>query len=135
MGYMQYYNVYLSLISFLWSTIMPFSITTKQITSGTSNTYSVGFRNLIEDHIQYLQTSPYTRSIALKGMDEYRFTGDFYALLQVNNIDQDMWWVVMRINNLHSPIDYAGDLKSILVPDRDRVLAILQKYMNTETVY
>ena len=51
--------------------------------------------------------------------------------VQKNNINQDMFWIVMRINNLYSPIDYNGELGSILIPSANSITILLTRYINS----
>jgi hypothetical protein len=90
------------------------------------------FRNLLENHLDVLRNDNSTSYVAITGQQNYKYVGDFYQLIYSQfNVPQDLWWLTMRMNYLHSPMDYNGDLVSILVPNMSRVKALLTKFTNT----
>jgi len=113
---------------------MALSISTLQIPIGEVNMYSKGFRNLIENHIALLQVDPSTTQISLNPHDEDKYIGDFYELLQHLEVTQDMFWITMRVNGLHSPLDYQGDLSQILVPSLTTIQNLLTRYINKVSI-
>lgn len=114
---------------------MTLSISGLQINTGQYNVYSVGFRNLIENHLIYLQNNVSTINYALDPQDEYVCIGDFYKLLNLLNINQDLFYIVLRMNNLHSPIDYSGNLGILLIPSRNLIFnSLLNRYLNSVTL-
>lgn len=110
---------------------MALTISALQIPMGESNVNSVGFRNLLENHIGLLQKDISTQQITLNPHDEHKWTGDLYGLLIQLSISQDLWWLTLRLNDLHSPIDYQGNLKVLLVPSINTVQVLLTRYLNT----
>ena len=115
--------------------IKALSVSTLQISAGNTQFYSVGFRNLIENHIGYLQSLLTTKTVNLNPKKEQIFQGDFYSMLfSTENISQDLFWVTMRLNNLMSPIDYNKVLGSILIPKRSDIESLLNKYLNSITM-
>jgi len=110
------------------------SVSTLQIPVGEPNFFSKGFRQLIEDHIFALRSDTTTQIVTLKAQDENKYIGDFYGLLLTYNITQDMFWITMRVNNLHSPTDYSGDLKYILKPSRSIIVGLLTTFYNSITI-
>lgn len=113
---------------------MALTISGLQIPIGNVNYYSTGFRNLIENHVIYLQTNPTTRIVQLLPYDEYKYQGDIYALFYKLGVSQDQWWVTLRVNGLHSPLDYAGNLGTILLPAKSTTDALLTAYLNSSTI-
>ena len=105
-----------------------------QIDTGDTNYYSPGFRQVIEDHLSWLQKSSSTNQITLSPQAEYKYIGDFYSLLQNIDVNQDMYWITMRLNGLHSPLDYTGDLITILIPARYEVQKLLARFLTTTIV-
>ena len=106
------------------------SVSSLQISPGNSNHYSDSFRNLIENHLHALRNDKSTLLTSLTVHDEDVFIGDFYGLLQKININQDMFWIIMRINNLHSPLDYTGTFGSILIPSANTITILLTRHIN-----
>jgi len=110
---------------------MTFPVSFLQESAGNTNIYSKGFRNLIENHLNYLKTSSYTRPLVLDSHIEYKYKGDFNGLLQANGITQDYRWITMRMNGLSSPLDYNGALGVILIPGKTDINSLLSKFLNT----
>ena len=108
-------------------------INTLQIDSGDSNYYSTGFRQIIEDHLPHLKKSKFTKTVTLNPQSEYKYIGDFYSLLQSLSVQQDLFWITMRVNDLHSPLDYNGDLIEVLLPERYELDSMLTRFL-TETI-
>lgn len=110
---------------------MSFSVTNLQLNAGEVNYYSQTFRNTIENHLDFFRNDVSTTTLVLDVHDEYKYRGDFYGLLLKNKIHQDMFWITMRVNALHSPIDYDGELKLILVPSTYKINALLSRSINS----
>lgn len=113
---------------------MALSISRLQVSPGEYNIYSTGFYALIEDHLTYLQNLSSTIGYPLDPHDEFKYTGDFYQLLCNLKIPQDQWRIILRVNNLYSPVDYAGDLGTLQIPNRTNILNLLQRYLNSTTL-
>lgn len=105
-----------------------------QVPTGNTDYYSQAFRNLIEDHKNYLLNHSLTKQIPLTPNAEDIYTGDFYQLLQSLRIEQDLWWIIMRLNGLHSPLDYTGNLGNIYVPDASVINSLNTRFMNNITL-
>ena len=97
------------------------------------NYFSAGFRNIVENHLQILRNTAKTESIAVAGKDEVKHRGDFYGLMHEMNIDRNFHWIALRLNDLHSPMDYDGKLLSVLLPDENRVEFMLARWMNSQS--
>jgi hypothetical protein len=111
------------------------SVSSSQVDAGNTNMYSVGFRNLIENHLNVLRFLTNTRSVAIETKKEQIYTGDFYGLLHdILNVPQDLWWICMRMNNLESPLDYSGSLNVIVIPARQDIENLLNRFLNSTTM-
>jgi hypothetical protein len=113
---------------------MSLSISKLQLTIDEIGVLSPGFRNLIENHRLLLKKDTNTFFIELSPHDEYKYTGDFYQLLSKLKINQSLFWITMRINDMHSPIDYNGDKKIILVPAMATINYLLTRFLNETTI-
>jgi hypothetical protein len=97
--------------------------------------YSVGFRNLIENHLNLLRILPSTKRLPIDPKKEHSYYGDFYNLLYNEfGIAQDILWVVMRVNHLNSPLDYTGALGYVTIPSRSEIEQLLRRYLNSTTI-
>lgn len=99
-----------------------------------ANYYSEGFRNLIENHLPYLRSHVTTKLINLDTHVEYKNQGDFYGLLTDLKINPDLHWITLRLNYLHSPIDYTPYLTHLLEPTTTTLNELVMRYMNTITI-
>ena len=80
------------------------------------------FKVLLEDHLEILKSDAnLSRMADIAPIDADRFEYDFYGVLRLLNIQPKYYWVVMRVNNLHSPTDYRRNMLSIRIPDFDSV--------------
>jgi ABC-type phosphate transport system auxiliary subunit len=112
-----------------------FTVSKAQLDAGNTNMYSVGFRNLIENHLPQIRTYPNTKVLSLDPKKEQIFTGNFYGLLyNIDFVQQDMFWITMRTNGLLSPLDYSGNLNYVLIPSRGDIELLLQRYKNATTM-
>lgn len=89
------------------------------------------FRNIIEDHLQVLKHKGTKIPIPVSAYQESKYRGDFYGLLQNLQIPVELHWIVLRINGLHSPMDYQGTMIEIIGPDHNYIKLLLQRYMNS----
>jgi len=110
------------------------SLSKLKIPHNDPNYYTDGFRNLIENHLLYLRNHVTTRLIKVDSWLEYKYKGDFYGLLLDLKINQDLHWITMRVNHLHSPIEYTPYISQLLEPTTVTVNELLSRYMNTITI-
>lgn len=113
---------------------MAMAISELQIDYGDPYLYSIGFRNLIENHIGVIKAHQTTTYRPLTGHIEIVWRGDFYGLLQAIGVPQDLFWITLRVNDLHSSIDYSGDKQVILIPSLEYIKNLLQTYLNSTTL-
>jgi hypothetical protein len=115
-------------------TLYTLSVSSQQLDPGNTNLSSVGFRNLIENHIPYILGLVTTGPVSLDPKKESIFTGDFYNLLRfTQNIMPDMYFITMRLNGLYSPTDYSGNLGQIYLANRSDIISLLNRYLNSTT--
>jgi hypothetical protein len=108
---------------------MAMKISKKQISLGNTNYYSKGFRNMIENYLPVLKKLNSTIAIPIRDIDRYRFVGDLYALLIDLNQPQDLFWIIMRLNDMHSPMDFNKDIRELLIPSKSVLDVELQKFI------
>lgn len=108
----------------------PMPLALLQIPVGNVNCYSPGFRNLIENHLIFLRNRTSTINTPIEAIVENKYKGDFYQLLLYLGIDQDLFWITLRLNNLHNPLDYSGNLGTILIPADSTIKDLLAIFIN-----
>lgn len=90
------------------------------------------FRNVIEQYLEYLKNKASHLSVEIVPMDNEKYLGDFYGLLASLKIPPEHRWITMRLNDLHSPMDYTGNLQMIKVINADFLDAIMRRYLNKQ---
>lgn len=88
-------------------------------------------RNVIEDHIVIIREQR-SKIVSVSAVLADRYHGNFYGLLSALvpngvNLNPTQYWVVLRCNDLCSPLDYKRDMLNILIPD----MTFVNEIMNT----
>jgi hypothetical protein len=95
--------------------------------------YNASFRSVLEDHLGYFRSSANTKRItidpALALQNEY----DLYGLLRTISVPFHLHWLVMRLINLHSPMDATRKLTYILMPDQNEVELIRNIHVTNQS--
>ena len=100
-------------------------ITNKHLSSYNT----LDFKRILEQHRAFLlTTSLTTRQIEPKLDVRHRY--DFYGLCNALNINADLWWITMRLNDFKNPMDYKGGLAFILVPDETAISNLLIAHLS-----
>lgn len=97
-------------------------------TSSSNPYYDINFRQMLDPHLQWLKTHGNVQhDVIIPQTHMGAFIGDFYAALQVLEIDAKYHRIIMLANGLTNPIYYRGQFDRIIVPDKgmmDRLLMI-----------
>lgn len=72
----------------------------------------------LESHLTHLRKSPDLKMVNITSLQQGKFEGDFYGLLQDLGYATAYHYAILRINGYDSPTDYAGDPISILIPSQ-----------------
>lgn len=84
--------------------------------SGESLFYDQAFRVVIEDHLSYLKEHKNVTLLKLEPADAWRWRNNFYGLLKDNGIPEYLRWIVLRMNDMVSPMDFDGEQVQFLIP-------------------
>lgn len=82
--------------------------------------YSTRFRQMVEDHLLYIQAMPTTQIRAISERElaiQNRFQGDFYSFFNALGIERRYHWTIMRINGFRSCFDLDLSVTHFLTPD------------------
>ena len=101
---------------------------------GPSIFYFVYFRAVIEAHVDFLQNHEETRHLYLEPHEVYRYEFDLYGLLMHYKIPPYMHWIVLRMNNLYSMVNFPKDLSELLIPSDTVINHLRQIYQTTHPV-
>lgn len=96
--------------------------------------FSVGFRQIIEDHIEILASVGEVQVISVAPEDAKRNDGDLYGLLTYLKVPEEMHYPIMRVNNLYTPTDYRASTTELFYPDSNLLDNLLQRYRNVNTI-
>ena len=92
--------------------------------------YQEKFKQTIEDHLSILKANRTTQPIEAYLQNQCR--NNFYLLLNNLNVPFKYHWIVLRVNDLHSPLDYTGTQTFIHLPEFQYVDRLMQVY-NTKS--
>lgn len=107
---------------------LPASIESSLVDKGTIPTNDYGLRKVLEYFMGQLRTSQATTHHAVDEVmiDRYRF--DLNSYLALLGLDESMFWVTMRLNNMTSPMDFDYNHNVLLIPSADEVKLIVMTY-------
>lgn len=90
--------------------------------------FDKNFMQILDSHIEYLKTAgtPTEKVIESRYLGQYY--GDFYNILNDAGISAKYHRVILLMNGLTSPIQYAGQFLTYLCPDFAKVDQILGAY-------
>lgn len=87
-------------------------------TEGPVLMYSEGFRQVIEDHLEYLRTHETTEVVEIDPQVAHKGHGDLISVLQDYQVAPQLHWTITRINGYTSPMEYESSHLMILVPSQ-----------------
>ena len=93
-----------------------------------NNQELVEYRQVIEDHLDYLRDMSRGRIITVTPAIAYKYIGDFHGLLREQNCPDYSLYANTRANGLSVPIDYDGSITAIYVIDN----AVLNTLFNKQ---
>lgn len=89
----------------------------KLVDPGADVYYSLAFRNMIEDHLQWLITNPTSAPITIEPGIAYKYAGDLEGVLRYQGVSNRLHWIIMRMNAMTSPSDYRDTMLQLHVPE------------------
>lgn len=103
------------------------------VDAGPSVYYDSAFRAVLEDHLTLLRER-YSSLLIIEPDEAYQWRGDLYGLLHAKNEPRHMHWLIMRLNQFTSPVQYHEDVLTLLKPDYTFVGQILQSHQSTTLI-
>jgi hypothetical protein len=89
--------------------------------SGDAIHYTSSFRNVIEDHLQWLKQQAGTSVVQVTAMQAHKYEFDAAGLYNELSIPAYMHWVVSRMNGLKSLTEVPAELTQLIVPSSDDI--------------
>lgn len=107
---------------------MTVSIQSLMVDDGPAIMYSAEFQRMIEDHMRYLKEDALTESIQIDNQVANKSHGDLYSVLYEYNVPRHLHWIVMRMNNYSSPMEYDSEHVVLLVPSPTTIENLLKTF-------
>lgn len=95
----------------------PKSLTQSMSNEGPAVYYTPGIRLMLELHIPYLLSNQRSTLIPVDPHDAHKYEYDLNGLLLSYSIPTQLHWIVMRINDMTSPIEFTMEKTSLWIPD------------------
>lgn len=113
---------------------MTLTVTALQPPLGDRYFSSPGVRQMVEDHISYLQNPSNHKLLQIEPTDTVKYLGDFYGLLISLGIEHDLHWICLRMNGYTATDDYNGSLDLIRVPIRTIIKNLVVRHITTSNI-
>jgi hypothetical protein len=94
------------------------TISELMVPSGPDVYYDERFRNMFEDHIEFVRRHETTDTVEISPADAYSYEGDLYGLLHKYGSPRELHWVIMRVNGYSSPMEYVHEHTSLILPSK-----------------
>lgn len=88
---------------------------------------SIAFTHLIDSHRTYLLQQSTTTTFSVTATEANKYQGDFYGLLQHNNVPPKLWYATMRLTGLNDPTSNTVDLRLVFVPGITEIESLMQR--------
>lgn len=107
---------------------MTMSINKLSVKPGNQLFYSMGFHRYIEGYLKYIRENEIEKIIYIDPHKKYVFEGDLFGLLDQLSIDRKFHWVIMRVNDLTSPMYLDLENTELLLPNLEKIQGYMAKY-------
>lgn len=108
-------------------------INDKMVDPGAEVYYSKEFRDMMESHMAYLRALPSTQADLVQPLDADVWNGDLFGYLTYKKIPMKYQWVIMRVNNFYTPLDFSKTTTQLLIPSFSEVDSLRQSWKATST--
>lgn len=92
--------------------------------------YDPRFKIMIEQHLEDLKNYKGNVYIEVSALDAEEWQGNLYGYLHSQNVSIAQHWVIMRMNDMDSTLDFSADCRRLYLPDPER-LSTLKDLFNT----
>lgn len=90
--------------------------------------YDQNFRNVIEQHLEYLKSNGRSSTFTVEPKDAYKYEADFFGLLTKLQVRPQYQWIALRLNDMHTPTEYRMEQTTILLPNESQIEKIRSTY-------
>ncbi len=113
---------------------MAMLINTKMFVEGSSDYYDPSFRAVLEAHLPLLRQSARSYRVTVGPNKTIVYNRDLFGFLNEINVDANLHWLVMRMNNFFSSYDFTSPCDSLLMPHSEDVDKLRQSWKTTSVV-
>lgn len=99
---------------------------------GNHNYYTRAMRRVIENHLSMIKRQGIERVEPINGRQFDKYQGDFYGLLIEFGVREELHWVCLRVNGLHSPSDWVNSTDPVLIVRVDVISDLLDRHLSTQ---
>ena len=103
----------------------------RMVNPGNPIFYSRKYRQMIEDHINFLRKNKTVTVVSLDPMVSFKYLADFYGLLFYLTVPMQYHYAVLRLNGYKNPSDFKGTETSINMVDTE-VIRLLVNTLKTQ---
>lgn len=107
-------------------------LTSKIDVSTADMYYDERFRLLIEQHLNALITFQGNVYLTVSPMEFEVWAGNLYGYLHSQNIPIEQHWIIMRMNNMDSTLDFSDVLVNLILPDMEQITKLREMF---NTIY
>jgi hypothetical protein len=104
------------------------------IDDGDPYYYDPVMRNVFEDHMEYLRTSPATETRSVPEVLAYQNQNNLQGLFNAMRIAPELHFIVMRMNKFTSFTSNLEEDHLLLIPNADEVGHIVQSHRATNRI-
>lgn len=101
------------------------------VTEETDIYENVGFRRVVEDHLEWLRNHPENSSLEVTAVIAEKYKGDLAGLLVMNEYHPRYHWTIARINGFACCADNNADLRNLIIPPPGVIDELLENYTTT----
>jgi hypothetical protein len=106
----------------------------KSINAGQDIYYDALFRQVIEDHLSFLNKDENHNTANIEPADGDIHNGDFFGLLNSQSAPMELHWCIMRLNGYTSPTEYTSDTLTIKVPNPAVLSRLVKQFRTNQSI-
>lgn len=107
------------------------TILNKMNAPGHSNFYQEDWRNLIDQHLDYLKASTNTIVIDVEPIAAHKYAGDLPGFLVATQVPMHFYYVVLKLNDMTDGTQFGKHVQQLLIPSEKDLDKLMNTYITT----
>lgn len=103
-------------------------LTSKIDVSAAEVYYDLRFKLMIEQHLEELINFEGNVYIDVSPIEAERWNGNLDGYLHSNNVPTFQHWIIMRMNNMDSTLDFNADVRKLILPNIEKLNTLRELY-------